>query len=96
MRSWRNVVRSPIAFMFFFHSSSPSRPRESGVDHVSCHVDHGEPAHVLVDAAKKQEADLLVVGSKGMTKATRFLLGSVPNTVSHKMPCDVLIVHTAP
>ena len=38
--------------------------------------------------------DLVVVGNKGMTGARRFLLGSVPNNISHHAPCSVLIVKT--
>src|SRR6476646_2357806 len=41
-----------------------------------------------------READLIVVGNKGMTGAKRFLLGSVPNRVSHHAPCSVLIIRT--
>jgi nucleotide-binding universal stress UspA family protein len=55
----------------------------------------GDPAEVLLQQADKQGVDLLVVGSKGMQKSTRFLLGSVPNNVSHHAPCDLLIVHTS-
>ncbi|HKF79512.1 MAG TPA: universal stress protein [Thermoleophilaceae bacterium] len=52
----------------------------------------GDPADVLCDIAEEHDADVLVVGSKGMHR--RFL-GSVPNTVSHKAPCSVMIVKTA-
>jgi nucleotide-binding universal stress UspA family protein len=55
----------------------------------------GDPAEVLLQQAEQQGVDLLVVGSKGMQKSTRFLLGSVPNNVSHHAPCDLLIVHTS-
>ena len=51
----------------------------------------GNPADVLCDIAHEQRADVLVVGSKGMDRRVR---GSVPNTVSHKAPCSVLIVKT--
>jgi hypothetical protein len=44
--------------------------------------------------AEETGADLIVVGNKGMTGAERFLLGSVPNKVSHHAPCSVLIVRT--
>lgn len=54
----------------------------------------GDPASVLVDEAGREGFDLLVVGSKGMSGAARFLLGSVPNKVSHHSPCPLLIVHT--
>ena len=51
----------------------------------------GEPSKVLVDLADKHEADVLVIGNKGMS---RKVLGSVPNTVSHKANCSVVIVKT--
>ena len=53
----------------------------------------GDPADALVHEAEKGY-DLLVVGNKGMTGASRFFLGSVPNKVSHHAPCALLIVRT--
>ena len=44
--------------------------------------------------AEEKHADLIVVGNKGMTGAKRFLLGSVPNKVSHHAPCSVMIIRT--
>ena len=54
----------------------------------------GDPADVLLSVAEQHGADLIVVGNKGMTGVQRFLLGSVPNKISHHSPCSVLIVHT--
>jgi nucleotide-binding universal stress UspA family protein len=54
----------------------------------------GDPADAILDVAEEQDADLIVVGNKGMTGAKRFLLGSVPNKVSHHAPCSVLIIRT--
>lgn len=54
----------------------------------------GSPADVLVSEAERIGADLLVVGSVGMSGARRFLLGSVPNKVSHHAATDLLIVKT--
>jgi nucleotide-binding universal stress UspA family protein len=54
----------------------------------------GEAADAILDVAEEENADLIVVGNKGMTGAKRFLLGSVPNKVSHHAPCSVLIVRT--
>jgi nucleotide-binding universal stress UspA family protein len=51
----------------------------------------GEPADVLCKHAEEQNADLLVVGNKGMQ---RRILGSVPNSVAHKAPCSVVVVKT--
>jgi nucleotide-binding universal stress UspA family protein len=54
----------------------------------------GDPADAILDVAEETGADLIVVGNKGMTGAKRFLLGSVPNKVSHHAPCGVYIVRT--
>ena len=52
----------------------------------------GDPAEVIVSLAARHDADLLVVGNVGMN---RRLLGSVPNTVTHKATCSVLLVKTS-
>jgi len=62
---------------------------------VTSHPVEGDPAEALLDVAEKHGADLIVVGNRGMTGATRFFLGSVPNRISHHAPCDVWIVHTS-
>ncbi len=54
----------------------------------------GDPADAILDVAEEDHADLIVVGNRGMTGAKRFLLGSVPNKISHNAPCSVLIVRT--
>ncbi|HEX8205829.1 MAG TPA: universal stress protein [Solirubrobacteraceae bacterium] len=54
----------------------------------------GDPADAILDVAEETKADLIIVGNKGMTGARRFLLGSVPNKVSHHAPCSVLIIRT--
>jgi nucleotide-binding universal stress UspA family protein len=55
----------------------------------------GDPADAILDVAEERGADLIVVGNKGMTGAKRFLLGSVPNKISHHAPCSVLIIRTS-
>jgi nucleotide-binding universal stress UspA family protein len=67
--------------------------RAAGVE-VTIYARQGDPADAILDVAEEQEADLIVVGNKGMTGAKRFLLGSVPNKVSHHAPCSVLIIRT--
>ena len=52
------------------------------------------PADAILDVAEERKADLIIVGNKGMTGAKRFLLGSVPNKVSHHAPCSVMIIRT--
>jgi nucleotide-binding universal stress UspA family protein len=63
---------------------------------VNCetHQLPGDAADALLDVAEQVGADLLVVGNRGMTGARRFVLGSVPNEVSHHSPCSLLIVDT--
>jgi nucleotide-binding universal stress UspA family protein len=67
--------------------------REAGVE-VQTFAREGDPADAILDVAEERDSDLIVVGNKGMTGAKRFLLGSVPNKVSHHAPCSVLIVRT--
>ncbi|HEY1832901.1 MAG TPA: universal stress protein [Solirubrobacteraceae bacterium] len=67
--------------------------RQAGVE-VEVFARQGDPADAVIDVAEEQGADLVIVGNKGMTGAKRFLLGSVPNKVSHHAPCSVLIIRT--
>jgi nucleotide-binding universal stress UspA family protein len=66
---------------------------DSGVE-IETFARQGDPADAILDLAEERDADLIVVGNKGMTGAKRFLLGSVPNKVSHHAPCSVLIIRT--
>ena len=68
--------------------------REAGIE-VQTFGREGDPADAILDVAEERKAGLIVVGNKGMTGAKRFLLGSVPNKVSHHAPCSVLIIRTA-
>ena len=54
-------------------------------------IDEGDPAEVLTRLAEQCQADLLVIGNKGMH---RRVLGSVPNSVTHKASCSVYVVKT--
>ena len=67
--------------------------RAAGVE-VEVFPRQGDPADAILDVAEERGSDLIVVGNKGMTGAKRFLLGSVPNKVSHHAPCSVLIIRT--
>jgi len=54
-----------------------------------------DPAALIVGAAEAEHADVLVVGNIGMSGRREFLLGNVPNRVSHSARCTVVIVNTA-
>jgi len=69
------------------------RSGSDGVE-VTTFPREGDPADAILDVAEEQGADLIIVGNKGMTGAKRFLLGSVPNKVSHHAPCSVMIIRT--
>jgi len=62
---------------------------------VESHPTSGDPCDALIAVAQDVDADLIVVGSRGMTGVKRFVLGSVPNKIAHHAPCSVLIVDTS-
>jgi nucleotide-binding universal stress UspA family protein len=66
--------------------------RERGLEPI-VHAAEGDPVDAIVAIAEQVDADLIVVGNKGM-KGVRRVLGSVPNSVAHKAPCSVLIADT--
>jgi len=55
-----------------------------------------DPADAIIEAARRERADVVVVGSVGMTGRKEFLLRNVPNRISHNAPCTVVIVQTHP
>ena len=67
--------------------------RADGVE-VVVHVEAASGPEAVLGYAETNQADLIVVGNQGMTGKRRFILGSVPNAVSHHAPCSVLIVRT--
>ena len=88
--SWAINEREDVDDMLG-HASAPLKER--GVA-VRIAARKGNPADAILDVAEEEHADLIVVGNKGMAGARRFLLGSVPNKISHHAPCSVLIVRT--
>lgn len=58
------------------------------------HAVEGDPAEAIVKTATEVNADLVVVGNKGM-RGVRRVLGSVPNTIAHEAPCSVAIIDTS-
>ena len=74
--------------------AAAAKARKAGVEQVQIHPVEADPADAILNVAEQTKADLIVVGNKGMTGARRYLLGSVPNNVSHHAPCSVIIVRT--
>lgn len=73
--------------------AAAAEAKEAGIE-VQTHPVEADPADAILNVAEEIKADLIVVGNKGMTGARRYLLGSVPNNVSHHAPCSVIIVRT--
>jgi nucleotide-binding universal stress UspA family protein len=75
-------------------AAEAARHADSGVT-IDTRVVQGDAVEELVKAASSGGYDLLVTGNRGMTGVTRFLrLGSVPNKITHALPCSLLIVKT--
>jgi nucleotide-binding universal stress UspA family protein len=66
--------------------------QERGVDCKS-HVVADDPATAILDVAQRERAELVVVGSRGLGRITRFLRGGVSARVAAHAPMSVLIVH---
>ena len=73
--------------------TAAAEARKEGLE-VQTHPVEGDPGEAILNVAEETGADLIVVGNKGMTGARRFLLGSVPNNISHHAPSSVMIVRT--
>ena len=74
-------------------AAAAAEVRGAGVE-VEVFARQGDPADAILDVAEERGSDLIVVGNKGTSGAKRFLLGSVPNKVSHHAPCSVLVIRT--
>jgi nucleotide-binding universal stress UspA family protein len=83
-------AHNPAAQLREILSRTEEDMRDQGLECITL-VDEGDPADVLVRLAGDCGADLLVIGNKGIH---RKMLGSVPNSVTHKADCSVLVVKT--
>jgi nucleotide-binding universal stress UspA family protein len=100
LREERQQVPDDMQWMVNPREDVDATLRDAGKDiedagiQVETYAREGDPADAILDVAEEKKADLIVVGNKGMTGAKRFLLGSVPNKVSHHAPCSVMIIRT--
>lgn len=65
-----------------------------GASHIELAPVEGDAVDVLAKLADSHDADLVVIGNRGLNSLAGRLLGSVPANLSQRSPCDVLIVHT--
>ncbi|KQB86456.1 universal stress protein [Corynebacterium lowii] len=68
--------------------------RETGAQKVETAIRRGTPVQALMEIVNESQADLLIVGNRGINSLTGRLLGSVPADVARQSDCDVMIVHT--
>lgn len=68
--------------------------RSAGARHVETTAVTGAPVEVLLQVVADRDADLLVVGNRGLNSLRGRLLGSVPAEATRRVSCDVLVVHT--
>ncbi len=74
--------------------TAAARATAAGATTVDTLCEEGDAVDLLVAVAERRQADLIVVGNRGLNSLAGRLLGSVPANVSHRAACDVLIVHT--
>ncbi len=68
--------------------------RKAGATKIETGIRAGAPVEALMEIVNDNQADLLVVGNRGINSLTGRLLGSVPADVARQSHCDVMIVHT--
>ncbi len=89
---WR-LLPGPAAERTAERAASVARETAGGVVDVNVHCMLARPVEAIIDLAQQVEADLVVVGNRGMNGPGR-IFGSIPRAVSHRSPCDVLVVDT--
>ena len=75
-------------------SEAAERARLAGATEVEVQPVDGDPVDVLLRVAGSVQANLIVVGNRGLNSLAGRLLGSVPANISHRATCDVLIAYT--
>jgi nucleotide-binding universal stress UspA family protein len=89
-----SAKRDPINLRDVAESVAARAEREVEAEglEVVTHAREGDPAHVILEVADDQNADLIVVGARGLTGFRRFLLGSVSSKLAHHAHCSLMIV----
>jgi nucleotide-binding universal stress UspA family protein len=74
--------------------TASERAAKAGAQDVRTVAVQGSPVEALLDVVRREDADLLVVGNRGLAGIKGRLLGSVPADATRRSTCDVLVVHT--
>ena len=68
------------------------RARRQGVTPAKLQSAWGDPAQAIIDAVRREKADILVVGRRGRSRLSGLLLGSVSHKLTSLAPCNVMVV----
>ena len=68
------------------------RAASKGVKDISAHIADGSPADVIIAAAEKEDADMIIMGSRGLGNSAGVIMGSVSQKVSHLSKCTCVTV----
>jgi nucleotide-binding universal stress UspA family protein len=74
--------------------TAADRARSAGAKDVKPVAVEGSPVETLLEVVRRENADLLVVGNRGLAGIKGRLLGSVPADATRRSSVDVLVVHT--
>ena len=97
----QHVQQLPEEFRYVVDQHADERTRQHAALErlhergVACegHVVPDDPATAIIDVARREGADLVIVGSRGLGEVQRFIRGSVSARVAGHAPMSVLIVH---
>lgn len=73
-------------------NDAEEQARKAGFDAPKINLAWGEPAQAIIDCAREQGADALVVGRRGCGRLSGLLLGSVSQKLASLAPCTVIVV----
>jgi len=65
---------------------------QRGVESVETSIENGDPADVILGVAKAKDADLIVIGSRGLSDLQGLVFGSTSHKVAHRAGCTCLTV----
>jgi nucleotide-binding universal stress UspA family protein len=65
---------------------------QAGVTNVTTEIRSGDYANCILEVAKKVDADIIIMGRRGLSKLKGFVTGSVSHKVSQRAECSVLTV----
>jgi nucleotide-binding universal stress UspA family protein len=87
------TARLTVALGEFVANTARTRATEAGARNVTARTCVGDCADEILDAAEDEEAELIVMGRRGLGRVREALLGSVSQKVLHHANCTVAMVH---